>query len=302
MTAQFLVPDADGVLAPHPLGLVEQTNEEYHRGPGVSKSHLDAIAGLSPLHYWYKYLNPNREPGEPSPALIMGSAIHSIVLEPDLFTSEYVTVPEDAPKRATKAQINAKKPSPDAVASIEYWTAFEKENAGKIILDAEEWQTCLNIRDAVYRHPIAAGLLTGGKAEQSFYAVDSETGELIKCRTDYLHDSGAMIVDLKSTEDASPDGFGKSAANFRYPVQTAWYNGVLDSAFGEHPQDWVFLAVEKKPPYAIGIYFMEPDVVARAHMAARRDFLRIVEHKRANHWPDYGATPLPLNLPGWSKL
>ena len=108
-TPQFLVADEDGVLTPHPLGLVECSNDQYHGGPGVSKSHLDAIAGASPLHYWHKYINPNRERAEPSQALIMGSAIHSIVLEPDLFTGEYITVPEDAPKRATKAQINAKK-------------------------------------------------------------------------------------------------------------------------------------------------------------------------------------------------
>lgn len=288
MTAQFLVPDADGVLAPHPLGLVEQSNEDYHRGPGVSKSHLDAIAGLSPLHYWHKYLNPNREPEEPTPAKVMGTAVHGAILEPDLFPSVTAVAPADINRRTNAGKAE--------------WEAFLKENAGKTILTADDYKVCLGIRDAVHRHPIAAGLLTGGKAEQSFYAVDSETGELIKCRTDYLHDSGAMIVDVKTTDDASPTGFGKSAANYRYPLQTAWYNGVLDSCFGEHPQDWVFLAVEKVEPYAIGIYFMEPDVVARAHLAARRDFLRIVEHKRANHWPDYGATPLPLSLPSWSKL
>jgi hypothetical protein len=299
---QYLVADEDGVLTPHPLGLVECTNDQYHSGPGISKSHLDAIAGASPLHYWHKYVNPERERAEPSQALIMGSAIHAIVLEPDLFTGEYMTVPADAPKRATKAQIAAKKPSPDAIASIEWWAAFEKENAGRIILEDEDYQTCLKIRDAVYRHPVAAGLLTGGTAEQSFYSIDKETGELMKCRTDYMHDSGAMIVDLKSTEDASPNGFGKSAANFRYPVQTAWYNGVLDSCFGEHPEDWVFLAVEKKPPFAVGVYFMEYDTIARAQIAARRDFLRIVEHKRSGVWPDYGYTPTPLTLPAWSKL
>jgi len=301
-TPQFLVADEDGVLTPHPLGLVNFSNDEYHRGPGVSKSHLDAIANVSPLHYWQKYINPERVRAEPTPAMIMGSAVHSAVLEPDLFPTEYMTVPDDAPKRATKAQVNAKKPSPDAMASIEWWTDFEKANAGKIILEAEDFATCLAIRDSVHRHPVAAGLLTGGQAEQSFYAIDPETGELIKCRTDYMHDSGAMIVDLKTTDDASPNGFGKSAANFRYPVQVSWYNGVLDAAFGDHPKDWVFLAVEKSPPYAVGIYFMERDLLARAQLAARRDFLRIVDAKRSNNWPDYGYEPTPLALPGWAKL
>lgn len=290
MTAipQFLTPDEDGVLTPHPLGLVECTNDAYHRGPGVSKSHLDAIANVSPLHYWAKYIDPNRVRAEPTPAVIMGSAVHSAVLEPDLFPSEYVMAPQGINKRTNAGKAE--------------YAAFEEENKGKTVLDAEDFATCLSVRDAVYRHPVARGLLTGGKAEQSFYAIDKETGELMKCRTDYMHDSGAMIVDLKTTEDASPSGFGKSAANFRYPIQTSWYNGVLDAAFGEHPADWVFLALEKKPPHAIGIYFTTPEQLIDSHMAARRDFLRIVEHRRSGHWPDYGHVPMPLALPAWSKL
>lgn len=285
--AQQLYADEDGVLHPHPVGLLEQTNDEYHSGPGISKSHLDAIAGASPKHYWQKYINPERERQEPTAAMIMGSAVHAAILEPDLFPTEVIESPEF--DRRTK------------VGKAEY-EAFQAANKGRIVLAPEDYATCLAIRDAVHTHPVAAGLLQGGRAEQSFYAIDAETGELIKCRTDYMHDSGAMIVDVKTTEDASPNGFGKSAANFRYPIQTAWYNGVLDAAFGEHPENWVFLAVEKKPPYAVGLYFMEPDILARAEIAARRDFLRIVEHRRSGEWPDYGMQPMPLALPGWSKL
>ena len=282
MNAQALYPDADGVLHPHPLGLVECTNDQYHSGPGVSKSHLDTIAGASPRHYWHKYINPDRVREEPTPAMVLGSAIHSAILEPDLFPLEYVADP------GINRRTNAGK--------AEY-EAFVAENAGKIVLNDEQMQTCLAVRDAVHLHPVAAGLLQGGDAEQSFYAIDPETGELIKCRTDYL--AGDLIVDVKSTEDASPDGFGKSAANFRYPMQVAWYRHVMNAAFGEHPQHWVFLAVEKKPPYAIGLYFAEPDMVQRALLACRRDLMRIVNCKRTGQWPDYGAEALPLNLPAW---
>lgn len=284
MNPQALYPDAAGVLEPHPTGLVDCTNEQYHSGPGVSASHLHTIAGKSPRHYWAKYIDPDRERTPPTPAMVLGSAIHSIVLEPDLFPAEYVANP------GIERRSNAGK--------AEY-AAFEAEHRGKTVLSDEDFQTCLAIRDAVHRHPLAAGLLRGGKAEQSFYGIDAETGELIKCRTDYMHDSGAMIVDLKSTEDASPDGFGKSAANFRYPVQVAWYHDVMDAAFGEHPEHWVFMAVEKKPPYAIGLYFAQREDVERARLAARRDFMRIVECKRAGAWPDYGVEALPLSLPAW---
>lgn len=279
-----MFPDDDGVLAPHPLGLVECTNDEYHSGPGISKSHLDVIHGKSPKHYWHKYLNPDREPEEPTPAKVLGTAIHSIILEPDLFDSTVAINPGiDRRSNAGKAE----------------YAQFLAESAGKLIITDEQAQACYAVRDTVHQHPLARGLLTGGKAEQSFYAVDDETGELIKCRVDFLPDNGSMIVDVKSTEDASPAAFGKSSANYRYPVQTAWYWHVLDSAFGEHPQHWVFLAFEKEPPYAIGVYFAQPDDVARAAIAAREDLLRIVEHKRSGQWPDYGTEALPLTMPRW---
>lgn len=284
-TAQILTADADGVLTPHPLGLVIESNEAYHASTSaVSKSHLDVIANASPRHYWHKYLNPDREPEEPTPAKVLGSAVHSIILEPDLFTKQYVANP------GIERRSNAGK--------AEY-AAFIAEHKGKTILTDEQMQACLAVRDAVHQHPVAAGLLHGGQAEQSFYAIDPETGELIKCRTDYM--AGDMIVDVKTTDDASPTGFGKSAANYRYPMQTAWYHDVLDAAFGEHPPYWVFLAVEKEPPYAIGIYYPDAADIARARVAARRDFMRIVEHRRSGEWPDYADMARPLALPTWWK-
>ena len=267
-------------------GLVEMTNDEYHSAPGISKSHLDLISGKSALHYWQRYINPDREPEDPTPAKLMGTAIHIAILEPDLL-HEHVVKGLDIEKRS-----NADKKT---------WEEFRKSHYGKVILSADDYEHVLKVRDAVHRHPVAAGLLRNGKAEQTVFATDKETGELIKCRIDYLPDNGSMILDVKSAEDASPIGFGKSAANYRYPVQTAWYQDVVRQAFGECPEHWAFLAFEKEPPYAVGIYFIEPDDVARAHIQARQDFLRIIDHRRNNYWPDYGAEPRALELPYWAK-
>lgn len=318
MTAQLLYPGPDGVMQPHPLGLVAQTNDEYHSGPGVSKSHLDAINAGSPLHYWQKYINPERERREPTPDMILGSAIHSAVLEPDLFPLEFITPPKDAPRRPTRVQLEAKKPSGDTLLAIDWWKKFDKENADKTIISVEDHKRCLAIRDRIHTHPEVAYLFQGGQAEQSFYAIDDEEiidpetgevldgGELIKCRFDYLHDSGDLAVDLKSTGDASQDGFGKSVANFRYMLQPPWYFDVLRKHYGECPRAWAFVAVEKDPPYAIGVYWAEPDQIERGRIAARRDFARIIKYRRANQWPDYAAlagnTCPPVKLPKWASV
>lgn len=270
----------------HPTGLVDISNDDYHAGPGISKSHLDAIAEKSPLHYWHKYINPERERAEPTTAMKLGTAIHSAILEPDLFATNFVQAP--AFNRRTK----------EGRALAE---EFEAKNEGKTVLTPEDHQTCLTIRDRVYAHPLAAGLLKDGKAEQSYYANDPETGELIKCRFDYLLDSGEMAIDVKSAIDASPAGFGRAVGNLRYDVAPAWYFDVLDVLYGEVPDHWVWLVVEKEPPYAIGIYYVLPEMVQRAREAARRDFMRIVECKQKDHWPDYALNIQAVELPGWVK-
>ena len=291
--------DVQVVIQSVPLrGLVQMTNDVYHRAPGISNSHLGCIAGKSPMHYWAQYVDPDRDQRVSTPAQILGQAIHIAILEPDLMEENVVCGLEiDRRSNANKAE----------------WKAFYAEHAHQIIIPSEKYADVRAIRDAVHRHPVAHGLLQGGRAEQTFFATkmvtttDATTGEiteeevLIKCRTDYLHDSGQIIVDVKSTEDASPIGFGKSAANYRYDVQVAWYFDVFFQLYGERPQNWAFLAFEKEYPYAIGIYYPTQDQIERAHMAAQRDLQRIVECRRASHWPDYGFEIQELQLPGWMK-
>jgi hypothetical protein len=268
-------------------GLVDVSNDAYHSGPGISKSHLDWIApemGRTPLHYWNRYINPDREPDKQTPAKVLGTAIHTAILEPDLL-SDRVVPGLDIDRRSN--------------ANRQAWADFEKANAGKIILPGDAYQTVLAIRDAVHRHPVAGPLLQGIKTEQSFYATDKETGELIKCRFDALADSGEYALDLKSTENAGPAAFGRSAANYRYHLQPPWYFDILRDLYGETPKYWMFLAVEKEPPHAIGIYYAQDEDIEFGRKIARRDLRRIVECKQQDYWPDYAAQAMPLQLPAW---
>lgn len=306
----MLYPDATGVFAPaalgggHPIGLVQNSNEEYHSSPGISKSHLDYILDRSPAHYWQKYLNPEREPDEPTPALILGSAIHSAILEPDDFRASYIASPGfDRRTKNGKAE----------------YEAFVAEHAGKVVLSEDDFNRCIKIRDRIHTHPEVADLFQGGQAEVSFYAedrgddvIDAETGELllveqpelIKCRFDYLHDSGELAVDLKSTDDASPAGFGKSIANYRYMMQPPWYYRVLKTLYGEHPKTWVFVAVEKEPPFAVSYCFATPEQIERGRIAALNAYATIVKYKRAGQFPDYASLNglKAAQLPAWAKF
>lgn len=270
-------------------GLVELSNDEYHHGPGISKSHLDWIApelNRTPLHYWNRYINPDREPEEQTPATLFGSAAHIAILEPDLLHRNVVRG-LDVERRSTADKFA--------------WAEFEEANKGKIILKRDAYERVLKIRDALHRHPVIGALLRNIKTEQSFFTTDKETGELIKCRFDGLAPNGAYSLDLKSTECAGREAFGKSAANYRYDIQPPWYEDILSDLYGERPEYWMFIAFEKDPPYACGLYYATDEQRQAAREDMRRDLRLIAECKATNYWPDLAVKSQPLGLPGWYR-
>jgi hypothetical protein len=265
----------------------ELANDDYHAAPGVSKSHLDVIGSSSAKHYWAQYVDPMRITPEKTPALRLGHAIHAAILEPDLFASKYLVKPECDRRTLVGKQIYAE---------------YLREKGDREEISPTEYDVCLKIRDAVYAHKLAPGLLSKGTNEHSFFCHERETGELIKCRTDYFHDDGETVVDLKSTLNAAPFEFGRDATKLRYDIAVPWYFDVIRGVTGQQPRNWVWLAVEKEHPFAIGIYYAQKHDIIRARDTARRNFLEIVRQRKLGTWCDYGETGvLPLELMAWAK-
>lgn len=286
---------ADTPIVPHPAGqrawlgrftADELTNDAYHAAPGTSKSHLDVIADSSAKHYWAQYVDPMRVTAEKTPALRLGNSIHTAILEPDLFASKYFPKPECDRRTTVGKQIYAN---------------YLAEKGNREEISPHEYDVCLKIRDTVLSHKIARGLLSKGTNENSFFCHDPEMGELIKCRTDYFHDDGETVVDLKSTLNAAPFEFGCDATNYRYDVAVPWYFDVIHGVTGQRPRNWVWLVVEKEHPFAIGIYYAQKHDIIRARDTARRNFLEILRQRKLATWEDYGSDVQPLVLMPWAK-
>lgn len=284
-------------------GLVEMTDEEYHSAPGISKSHLDLVAKC-PMKYWQKYIKGDAlevgedgevtdedeaESAKETEAMMQGKAIHTAILEPDLFTSDYVILPSfDLRTKAGRA------------AKAEFMAT---EGLGKKVLSGKQRDIALAVGRAVRRHPVASKMFTDeGAAEQTYFATDRETGALIKCRIDWFNPGPGFAVDVKSCLDASKDEFRRSIEKYRYYVQQPWYFDVLSQLYGEPPPHWVFLAVEKKPPYSVGIYFLEQEDIALGRREMRYDLRTILECKRTGVWPDYAAAEVsPISMSSFAR-
>lgn len=262
-------------------------NADYHRHTAVSKSHLDLVA-RSPLHYWARYVDPSRVEPEPTPAMLMGTAVHTHVLELDAWDSRYVAAPE-AIDRRTKA-------------GKELWAAFEAEAEGRTVISRADADLVMAIGRAVHGHPAAAALLSWeGAAETTHMWTDAATGLECKCRPDWLTTDGSLIVDLKTTEDASPAGFRKSISSWRYHVQAAWYLHGLEQATGRRPDQFIFICVEKKPPHAVAVYAADAEMVAAGYDTAMRDLEVLATCKQAGAWPGYSEQIELISLPPWMR-
>lgn len=264
------------------------TNEAYHANTArIGKSGLDLIA-KSPAHYWAKYLDPNREREKPTPALLFGTAVHSAILEPHDFSDRYQVFPD------VNRRTNAGK--------AEYEALQEHAKQNNITyLSADDLAACLRIRDAVHKHPAARLLLQSGVAEDTLLWDDQLTGAQCKARPDFLSSNTGYIVDVKTTQDASPSGFSKSAYGYRYHVQAAWYLDGHMASLGKPAEGFAFIAVEKEPPYAVSVYYVTSDFYELGKATYLRDLNKYMECLHANKWPGYSEDFQPINLPAWAK-
>lgn len=278
----------DAVRCESPSADSPLENADYHRHPAISKSHLDQVA-RSPLHYWARYVDPNRVEPEPTPAMQLGSALHTHVLELDEWDARYVTAPEGIDRRTKAGKAE--------------WEAFTAAAADREVISRADADVVRAMARGIYSHPAAALLLEQlpGKAETTHMWTDQATGLQCKCRPDWLTDDGSLIIDLKTTDDASRRGFQRSLANYRYHVQAAWYLDGIEHATGRRPEQFIFVVVEKKPPHAVAVYAADAEMLQVGALTAARDLEVLATCRAAGVWPGYSDQIEPISLPGWMR-
>jgi hypothetical protein len=271
------------VQSAHQIGegvIFDLPSERYHAAPGVSNSMLKHLA-RSPAHL-KTYLE---QPPVQTPAMLFGQIVHQLLLEPE------------------KPWFWAVRP-PGLDGRSKEGKDWKARVGDKPVLDHAEWLKAEGVVASVRSHPTARLALGSGKPEVSvFRRFTLGRSVLRKARIDFVN-NGNALVDIKTTDDARPDAFSRTLFNMRYHVQAAYYLDIWNDslAAGERPKEsFVFIAVEKEPPFAVAVY----DLSREAINAGRAEYIRqlqlYMECEAQDEWPAYNPDVQEIGLPGWAQ-
>lgn len=257
---------------------VIMTNADYHASPALSKSDLDLIA-KSPAHF----IAAKGIHREQTPALLLGSVVHKLVLEPEDFVNEYIIAPE-CDKRTKEGK--------------QRWSEFLEQAESLTVIEQALYDNAAEIAAAVKAHPVAAKLLQGGRAELSYFW--ERDGIECKCRPDYLREDIKTVVDFKTARCAAENEFTKAAYDYRYYVQAAWYLDGL-RACGLDVENFIFVVVETAPPFPVMCYSADELMIKLGRQVSDANFAAYKEALESDNWRGYEATPQihSLSLPDW---
>jgi hypothetical protein len=251
-------------------GIHDITNEEYHDSEGYSRSAL-ACLRQSPYHFWYKYLSGEYQQ-EQTDAMVFGSALHTWCLEPNLFDEQFLVMPNC--DRRTKG-------------GKEIYADCMERKGERDILTIDQFQK-LELMGARVRKEgsFSDQIITDADIEKSIFFTHDETGLKFKVRPDVW--KGSLVADLKSTKDASYRAFQGSAYGMSYYLQAGMISEALKT-IGIDMTTFVFIAIEKEPPYSMGVYVLDPEAIEfginQFHALARQ----LKDCLDRNEFEDYGV-------------
>lgn len=283
--------------------VTDMPNEHYHNYKGISVSGLKQVM-QSPAHYAYS------EPKEQTPEMILGTAIHCAILEPERYVKDYMLLEECKNKQQPqyKAAVKAmgenlifKMIGNDSASKIDPEELKEMiSSLGKqLVLIPKDWQKVSGQVSAVQRNLTAMSHLGSGWPELSGFVECPDTGVIRRIRFDWLT-CDLISLDLKKCQDARKEAFDKSIFNYGYHIQAAFYNDTFALIAGQPLKAFKYLAIEEKAPHGVRV---RPCDDVSMHIG-RQEYKPALELyakcEDSDNWPAYEDAEEESGIPTWA--
>lgn len=265
--------------------------DTYHESWAISKSNLSSMKKS-----WNHYTTAKKEKADSdSKNLLFGNAFHKLMESAEEFHKTYKVCPK-FDLRTKEGKIGK--------------ANFEADNIGKLFVDQDEMDTLLAMKVSILSNMEAIKYI-GGTPELSFFW-ESE-GVFYKSRPDVFDEFSYVACDYKTSKDASPEAFAKDAINYGYDWQAAMCIDGINACYGSNVcKRFIFIVVEKDPPYGVAIYDIDDSSLA----IARESYKSITSIAKPYHksMKEFGVIPsrleratyeekvVTLKLATWGRL
>jgi len=262
-------------FAPNTEGVWHDLPEKtYREAPGENISTLK-VAMKSEAHY----LAEKQAKKESTAAQILGTCIHTATLQPHLLASTCVVRPDGMDYRSKEGRS---------------W----RDSQTTPIITSEDFAVAQACSNSIRAHKAASAILQGAKIEVAVFAIHEETGLLRKARLDLVTtdaNNSTTVADIKTCDDASPDGFSRAIGKWDYASQASFYTDIIGASF------FCFIAVEKTPPYACAVYCVDAESLQIGRDRNNVCLRRIAQAKKTGIYPAYSDGIEMISAPRWMK-
>lgn len=235
-----------------PFGRLNEDESSYRNNGAVTNSAFSLFL----LNEWLYYQTAvaKRWHRPETNALTFGRAFHCALLEPKEFDGRIVVWPGE--RRYGKE-----------------WDAFKAKHLGKTIITKDDRDMLNEMQTSVYENKAAQALINECETEVVFRVKDLDIGcgMALQCRVDGISPFGS-IIDLKSTDNLKD--FRRSFYSYGYHRQAVWYSMLVEAVTGKK-HSFTFIAVEKKEPYAVGLYKMDELLIEQAREEIEKGLERL---------------------------
>jgi hypothetical protein len=258
---------------------------EYRKIPAMNPSTL--VRGIvecsaeemsiSMRHILYAWNHPEKD----TPSMIWGRAVHTALLERDIFEERYA-IWEFGDRRG-----NA-------------WKDFaaDAQLRGQEVLKQDELDSVIDAALQAATDPLVRAIIKAGQSEVT--AMEVEAGMQCRGRIDWISTSEHLLADVKTTASLGPRSFGRDFYKYHYDVKLALYQRWLQRLTGE---EWPVVVIVIENDYPHDVWVSEPvptAVLDQGRERADRLFGQLARALETDEWPGVAhGQPQPLITPFW---
>lgn len=269
------------------LDAIKETNDEYHSDTDRLSNSMLSVLKKCPQAFEGLYITKTIPHPEQTEAMALGHVVHCMVLEPQEFRSRFAIKPEGIDRRTKEGKAA--------------WAALVETSVGKEIITQEDYNTAKACAKSLLMHDQLSSLwsITDGIIEERIDFIVE--GAPFRCKPDLVLPKQSLIMDVKTTRDASPGGFAKSVAEFGYHRQASLYRDAAAMKYGQEFR-FLFAVVTTTEPHEVACYELSGDAIT----AGMNESIALVQEyqtrMKTNNWlPSWSIGVVEIGLPKFYK-